>query len=113
MGEAKRRGARRPIDAIVDAACREFVDRGKLIEAGWMGLRLSVISKEAPQARLDEMRMAFFAGAQHLFGSIMGMLEAGEEPTEADLKRMDLIHKELLEFIDVFKLRNLPTEGSA
>lgn len=112
MGEAKRRGAR-PIDAIVDAACKEFVAKGRLIEAGWIGMRLTVIAKDAPQAQLDEMRMAFFAGAQHLFGSIMGILDPGEEPSHADLSRMDLIDKELREFIEVFKLRNLPADGSA
>ena len=83
---------------LVDAVSRELLDRGLLIEAGWVGLRKFVIPADAPQVQLDEMRMAFFAGAQHLFGSIMSILEEDREPTEADARRMDQIHKELEAF---------------
>jgi len=57
------------------------------------------------------MRNAFFAGAQHLFSSIMTILEPDAEPTEKDMQRMDLIDKELRAFINDFTLRNCPTEG--
>jgi hypothetical protein len=53
-----------------------------------------------------ELRMAFFGGAQHLFGSIMGILDPGEEPTEQDMRRMDLISHELETFIVEFKQRH-------
>jgi hypothetical protein len=49
------------------------------------------------------MRNAFFAGAQHVFGSIMQMLEPGEEATEKDLQRLTLINIELQEFLAQFK----------
>jgi len=45
------------------------------------------------------MRMAFFAGAQHLFASLMTVLEAGDDPTNNDMRRVDLIAKELDDFI--------------
>jgi hypothetical protein len=106
MGEAKRR-------QLIDEVTRKLVDEGKLIEAGWASLRMMAVAPDAPQVQLDEMRMAFFAGAQHLFGSLMSFLEAGEEPTETDLKRMDAIHKELGEFIEQFELRNSRTGGHA
>lgn len=85
---------------------QELTARGKLIEAGWCGLRLAAISPDAPQIQIDEMRMAFFAGAQHLFASIMGILDPGEEPTDADLKRMDQIHAELAAFEHEFAQRH-------
>jgi len=44
------------------------------------------------------MRKAFFMGAQHLYASIMGILEPGAEPTDKDLDRMGLIHNELEAF---------------
>jgi hypothetical protein len=59
------------------------------------------------------MRMAFFAGAQHLFGTIMTVLEPGDEPTPKDLQRMDLIHLELDAFIKDFSLKHTPTKGTA
>lgn len=50
---------------------RELTDKGKLIEAGWIGLRIACDLEDAPKVQLEEMRNAFFAGAQHLFSSIM------------------------------------------
>lgn len=84
---------------------RELTDSGKLIEAGWISMRLACDLVDAPADQLREMRLAFFAGAQHLFGSIMTFLEEGEEPTDADLRRMDLIHEELQTFIAEFEAR--------
>lgn len=91
---------------------RQLVDKGKLIEAGWVGLKIAAIPKDAPPIQLEEMRNAFFAGAQHLFASIMDFLEPGEEPTETDLRRMDNIEKELNEFITVFTAKHIKTEGT-
>ena len=92
---------------------RDLTDSGKLIECGWVGMRLACDLIDAPADQLREMRMAFFAGAQHLFGSIMTVLEPGDEPTDKDLARMDLIHKELDAFIKDFELRHTPTKGTA
>jgi hypothetical protein len=92
---------------------RHLADEGKLIEAGWIGLRIAALPIDAPAIQLKEMRNAFFAGAQHLFVSIMTILEPGAEPTDDDLTRMDLIDKELRAFINDFTVRNFPPEGSA
>lgn len=99
--------------AHLDRLTRELTDSGKLIEAGWVGLRIACELIDAPADQLREMRMAFFAGAQHLFGSIINVLEPGEEPTDKDLQRMDLIHTELDAFIKDFELRHVPTKGTA
>lgn len=101
------------IPALVRAASQRYVDQGRLIEAGWTSLKMMSMPVDAPQIQIDEMRNAFFAGAQHLFGSIMSILDPGTEPTDADLRRMDLIDWELKEFIKVFKLRHMRTEGSS
>ena len=91
----------------------ELADSGKLIEAGWVGMRLACDLVDAPADQLREMRMAFFAGAQHLFGSIMTVLEPGDEPTDKDLARMGLIDKELKTFISDFAAKYIPTRGTA
>ncbi|CAM6000860.1 unnamed protein product [Sphagnum balticum] len=39
----------------------------------------------------DEMRKAFFAGAEFIFGTIMMAVSEGDEITPADLRRMDQI----------------------
>ena len=102
-----------PAKEVVDRICKQFVDEGKLVEAGWQSLWLTSVPEDTPKVQLDEMRMAFFAGAQHLFGSIMSILEPDAEPTEKDLQRMDLIHRELERFIEEFKLRHSKPGGSA
>lgn len=84
---------------IIDDVTKALVDSGKPIEAGWALYRHQVLPRECSQAQLDETRKAFFAGAQHLFGSIMTMLDPGTEPTDADLTRMDRIHEELAAFV--------------
>lgn len=110
MGEHKQREAERN---IIDEITKKLVDEGKIIEAGWVSLKMMTIPKNAPQIQIDEMRNAFFAGAQHLFGSMMSMLEEGSEETEADLNRMRKIADELDNFIEKYKLRHSTAKGSA
>lgn len=92
---------------------RRLAEDGKLIEAGWVGYRLMVMPKDAPPVQINECRIAFMAGAQHLFTSIMTVLDPGAEPTDADLQKMDLIDKELRKFAEELHVRVTPTKGSA
>jgi hypothetical protein len=109
MGEAKRRA----LHAAADIYAKAAADKGLLIEAGWLGLKAVWLHPETPPSQEAELRQAFFAGAQHLYGSIMGMLDPGEEPTDADLTRMENIDRELEAFIRDFELRHVPTQGTA
>ena len=90
---------------------KELIDQGKLIEAGWVSMRLACDLEDAPPDQLHQMRMAFFAGAQHLMGSMMSALDPDAEPTEADLRRMGLIAGELEKFISEFARDHIPTQG--
>jgi len=92
---------------------RELIDKGKIIEAGWIGLRLAAVPDNASAMQLEEMRNAFFAGAQHLFASIMSAMDPGEEPTEDDMRRMGCIQDELDDFIEKFELKHFPAKGCA
>lgn len=99
--------------AHLEQLSRELTDKGLLIEAGWVGLRLAAIPFDAPALQIEEMRNAFFAGASYLYSSIMTIMDADREPTDADLARMEKIDAELKAFIGDFELRNLKTRGSA
>lgn len=101
------------LDALADAMAKELIAKGLLIEAGFFTLRHMAMAPDAPQIQVDEMRMAFFAGAQHLHGTMMRVFDPGDEPTAADLKKMDQIDDELQRFIRDFNARFLPTKGSA
>jgi hypothetical protein len=87
----------------VDALCRELTNKGKLIEAGWLSFKAIVVPANAPAVQINEMRKAFFIGAQHLFASIISIMESGTEPTEKDLNRMSQISQELDDFVDQCK----------
>ncbi|MBB3396840.1 hypothetical protein [Rhizobium sp. BK060] len=99
--------------AYLERLARELTDKGQLIEAGWVSLRIAAVPLDASPTQLEEMRNAFFAGAQHLFASIMTILEPDAEPTEKDLDRMSLIDAELRAFIQVFELKHFPAKGRA
>lgn len=79
----------------IDRITADLMDAGKIIEAGWHGFRLMVVPPDAGMAQLRDMRAAFFGGALHLFTSIIKSMDAGDEPTEQDMQRIQLIQEEL------------------
>jgi hypothetical protein len=101
------------IKQAADMLAKKLSDEGRLIEAGWLIFKHLTIQADAPDVQIREMRLAFMAGAQHLFSSIIGMLDSSEEPTDADIHRMYLINKELEAVHEELELRYGPTEGSA
>ena len=97
----------------LETLIRHLTREGKLIEAGFSGLRMAAMHDDVPADQLREMRIAFFAGAAHLFSSIMTTLDPGVEPTQADMERMGKIDDELRVFIQDFELHHAPTQGRA
>ena len=106
MGEKKQR-------EIIEGVTKRLIDEGKIIEAGWVSLKMMAVPEDAPKIQIEEMRNAFFAGAQHLLGSIMSTLDQGDEPTEADLRRLNNIQVELDLFIKDYSLKHSKVEGTA
>jgi hypothetical protein len=90
-------------EEFLNGLARRLADEGKLVEAGWLALQALAVPADAPLAQIKQMRMAYMAGAQHLFASIMGLLDPEDEPTEADMRRLDLINTELEAFGEELK----------
>lgn len=88
-----------------DQMVKALVDKGCLVEAAFLGFRLTVIPVDASPTQVSEMRMAFMCGAQHLYSSLMSMFDHGpsDEPTDADMRRMQAIHLEMDKIGDEFK----------
>lgn len=82
---------------FVDDLTKEWADQGKVLQGGWAAFEYLIL-QGAPDIQREEMRKAYFAGAQHLFASIMTVLDPGDEPTDQDLVRMEMISKELAAF---------------
>jgi hypothetical protein len=81
-----------------DELAKQLTDEGKLIESGWQIMRVMMLPPELPADQSVQMRKAFFLGAQHLYASMIGIMDADREPTEKDIQRMGLIHTELEAF---------------
>lgn len=97
----------------LEVLSKRLADDGRLIEAGWVAMRLLAVPLDAPAVQLNEMRQAFMAGAQHLFSSIMTILDPGADPTTADLRRMELISDELETFGKEMELRMSKPAGTS
>lgn len=99
--------------AKVDALTKKLSDAGMIVQAGWVSYRHYVMPANAPDIQIKETQQAFYAGCQHLFGSIMSALDDDKEPTEADMQRMTNIAKELEEFGSKFRDVAMPPKGRA
>lgn len=100
------------VAALIDRLTKDMIAKGLLVQAGFAMYRavtpgLALASKE----HLSELEFAYFAGAQHVFSSIMTVLDAGEEPTDADISRVENIARELEEFAKAAALRYTPARG--
>lgn len=92
------------IGNVIDEMTKKLVDNGKIIEAGWLSMRACAFPEDISKEQEADLRATFFAGAQHLFASIMAVLDPGSEPTERDLVRMKSISDELDAFVAKFKV---------
>jgi hypothetical protein len=89
-----------PEQQLIDRITSELADQGRIVEGGWRVFMATGMPKSAPAIQIAEMRKAYFLGAQHVFASVITMLDPGSEPTDKDLRRMDLLHRELKRFVD-------------
>lgn len=93
MAESERDKERR-VREIAARITKEFADQGLIIQAGWAAF--CIIEDIEDEADLNpKLKEAYFAGAQHLWSSVLSFLDEGSEPTITDLRRMDLIQQEL------------------
>ncbi len=114
MGESKRREERMtPYERAMQELTRKLTDDGLLIEAGWVSLRKVWLSEDTPAHQVSDLRKAYMAGAQHTWGSILTMLDPGDDPTTADLSRMEKIQAELDAFGAELARDHYPAKGSA
>ncbi len=100
------------LEKVARKLTEDLADNGKIIEGGWLGYKSMVLPPSAGEIQSKETRMAFYAGAAHLYASILCVLEPGNEPSARDLDRMQLIHIELENFNQEMALQS-PTKGQA
>ncbi len=111
MGEAKRR--REAFEQAIHKTTEELTDEGKLIMAGYAAYCLTVMPKDAGPVQIRECALAYFAGAQHLWASMVEFLEPGADVTDKDEERMEKIFVEMEEITSQLASAVYPTRGNA
>lgn len=94
---------------------QSLIDQGQMLEAAWQSFRLMALPIVTGSRELDAFKETFFAGAAATFETMMHAMEEGhQEPTEADLRRMDALAAEVNKWDDYFRLKYGPSpQGSA
>lgn len=106
MGEARRKRDRlTPVQLAAEQLTHELTDKGLLVSAGFVGFMAACFPDGCPPDQRQEMENAFMGGALHLWSSIMVFLDPGDEPTERDFRRMEMIQKEFDAFGKVLEAR--------
>lgn len=77
--------------------------RRMLMAEQWDSFAREVLPKDAPPTQRQEMRRAFYAGAQGILHGIMAVLAASDTPTPEDLEAMANLEQELSDFVDLVK----------
>jgi hypothetical protein len=101
------------VKELVRALSAQAVKEKKLIQFGFTAFRKMCIPADASAAQLADMRMAYMAGAQHLFGSIFQLMTSDPDPTEADMDVMSAIGEEMDAFTQEIKLRTATPGGTS
>lgn len=106
------RNREREIQRIAEQLTKKYASEGRLIEAGWQTYRVLCL-RSAVNDSCGDLKEAFQAGAEHVFASMVNMLEADEEVTDNDLKRMDHLQAEVELIQRAFRLKYGKAEGKA
>lgn len=78
---------------VADAVTRQAAREGRLVEAGWEACKAN-LGPLSPEEE-DRLKRAYYGGAQHVWHGMMGVLDAGEEPTDSDLSVFEGIEREM------------------
>ena len=102
-----------PYTKALAQAHAELIDKGLYVEAGWKMFEELSLPDHASEDQRHDMRIAFYAGCQHLWAGLFACLEDGDDPTDTECSRMSKVFEELEKFTEEFKLHFSKTEGNA
>jgi hypothetical protein len=89
----------------------QLIARGRMIDAGFVSLRTSTSLGTAPSDQMALMRMAFFAGANHLFMGMATILNG--QNVEVGERQLQAVGLELARFMQELEALDMPAQGSA
>lgn len=114
MGEAKRKRERMSEkERLADDIVRSAGNAGLLVETGWQIHKGIILQIADNDPRLFDIRLAFMAGAEHVFTSLIGMMDEGDEITDGDMKKMALLDQEIGKIRAELELAFYETKGTS
>ncbi len=75
----------------------------QLMAEQWDQFARAVLPPNAPAVQRQEMRRAFYAGAQGILFKVIQSFAPESEPTDADLQVMTDLERELSDFAELVK----------
>ena len=75
----------------------------QLMAEQWDTFARAVLPKDASAVQRQEMRRAFYAGAQGILHGVIAAFAPEGEPTDADLALMGNLERELSDFAELVK----------
>jgi hypothetical protein len=94
--ELGERNRRKEAEALSAKLAKGMADEGLLINGGWLLFEAVFMPPgSVSEQQRHDMRMAFMAGADHLWSGLMVTMDQGDTPTANDDARMMLIQNEL------------------
>lgn len=97
-------------DELASNLVKGLFETGKPVEAGWQIYRLFFLKLPFHEPSYD-LQEAFFVGAEYTFNSMISALDPGEEPTEDDMRRMELLKAEIDQISSTLQLKYEITVG--
>lgn len=86
------------------AKLTELVHQGKILEAGWIAFRETMLEDVTNKDQLFDMRVAYYSGAHQVFKTLMETCNPNiTEPEPKDLKVIAAIDREVKEFLESIK----------
>lgn len=77
-----------------DSLVGELIAKGKLVEAGFIGMRMLLPTDITPE-QIAQLRLAYLGGAQHVWAAMFSAMSPDRDPTMQDMHRMAQISSEL------------------
>lgn len=93
----------RHIREVADTVSKDLALQGRIVEGGWRAMEILLGLTDAPKVQREEMRKAYFFGAQHLFATLVNVMDKDAEPTEQDIQIMQKVSDELENFVKQYE----------
>lgn len=89
-----------------------MADQGQIVAGGFAAYRETMILGASPET-VAAHRLVWIAASDHLYSSMMLILNSESEPRDQEMRRMDILHAEIVALRNEMELTVAPIKGRA